>query len=141
LAGGAVLGAAGSIYGGIEAKKAADFNARQLRLQAKQTMRATDQKVQQHRAETGRLLSTVRSRVAASGVRMAGTPLEAMAESRLNAAIDERNQFIAGQQEAARLRAEAKQQKRAGRAALIGGILSGAGQLLGGAGDIAGRPT
>lgn len=132
LLAGAVLGAVSSIQQGQAQKKANRFNAKMLDLQAKRTRIATTDKVTQFRQESGRIMETIKSQSAASGVRMTGTPLEVLAESAVNAELDALNLQFEGDMESARLKLEARHQRRAGTGAARAGVMGGASSIIGG---------
>jgi hypothetical protein len=138
LAGGSLVEAVGSIQSGIAQSEANEFDAKMLDFQSKRTKVSTKQRTDLFRRDVGRQMEDIRSQVAASGVLMSGTPLEVMAESRLNAELDALNMQYEGDLEAGTLaresrmaRSSAKDARRAGRLGGISSLLSGTGRLAG----------
>ena len=143
----AVLGAAGSIYGGMSAMSQANYQAEVAKNNAKiaelNAARASVRggiEAQLKDAEFAQLIGEQTSQQAASGVAVSGrSALRARNASRLMAAGDRQTIMENSRLEnynyrvdATNLRAEAKNLKASGRSAMIGGVLGAAGSLAGG---------
>lgn len=146
----AVLGAAGSLYGGMSAMSQANYQAEVAKNNAKiaelNAARATVRggiEAQLKDNEFAALIGEQTSQQAASGVAVSGrSALRARNASRImaagdrqsiteNAALENYNYRV----EATNLKAESKSLKAQGKSAMIGGILGAAGSLAGGYAD------
>lgn len=130
IIGGAVLGGLGSISGGINASNQAEFQAKQLKQQAKiEKVQELQQRRQLHRA-AGAFRSTQEASAAASGIRLEGSALDAIAISEEEFARDEINLAISSRLRRANLRASSDLYRASGRSSLAGGFLgAGSGAL------------
>lgn len=121
---GGALKAGGSIMGGNAQKDAADAQAAQVDVQARQKAKAIRYLAKQ-------TLGTARADYAASGVDVnSGSPLVAAKTIKFNSEVDALNAIASGQAASASLR-------KSGSAAQTAGYLQGAGSLLGSFGSIA----
>lgn len=146
----AVIGAAGSLYGGASAMSQANYQAEVAKNNAKiaeqNAARATVNggiEAQLKDSEFTQLIGQQTTEQAASGVTVSGrsalrarnaTQLMAAGDRQTiteNANLDTYNYLV----EATNLKADAKNKRAEGRAAMIGGILGAAGSLAGGYAD------
>lgn len=145
--GGTLLGAGASVYSGIAAKRAADYEAAVAKMNGElSAQRAADamergaDEEQKQRMKTAQLIGQQQAAMAANGVDLGfGSPLDTMVDAatlgeldaltiRRNTARENFDERVQG----ANFRASASMSRMTGRNALIGGVLEGAGTLLSG---------
>ena len=79
--GGAILTGGGQIAGGIRARNAAKGQATQLRNQARLEREAAEFKAVQQARQFDKLIGTQKTRIAASGIKLEGSPMLLIEES------------------------------------------------------------
>lgn len=132
--GGALTGAAGTIYGAVQEKEAADYNAKVARRQAAWEQMRSQALADRQAEQDRKLLASQRARVSASGLDPSeATPLQLLTETAARANVDYRNILLDGQMRSDNLRSQASAYRVQGRNALIGGVLQASSQLAGGA--------
>ena len=129
LLAGTVLSAGTSIAGGIEAKKAAEAEADILRQEGEFAEDQARDEALRFQKGGESFLGTQRAGVAASGVKLEGSPLAALQESEANLAQDVARIKESGKNAAALAKSRAAAMEKQGSFALAGGIL-GAGSTL-----------
>jgi hypothetical protein len=127
---GAAIAGGGQLFKGIEQQKAAKEQARILGEEAALVREKGEFDIRRSKREFNQLLGQQRLRLAASGNLLEGSPLLILDQT-----IRDREEEIANirggvRARVSRLGAEARAARRAGRRALIGGILGAAGQGL-----------
>lgn len=133
LIAGSVAGSAISAYqqyraGDIE-KKVSDQGAGLLEADASRAIESGNEDARMIRRNGFRLMSSQQAGFAASGVRLEGSPLAVMQETRNESELDALKAEYGGQLQAGRLRQEAAQRRFAGKQAYQGGLF-GAGSTL-----------
>lgn len=146
----AVLGAAGSVYGGMSAMSQANYQAEVAKNNAKIAEQNASRalvrggiEAQLKDAEFAQLIGQQGSEQAASGVTVSGrSALRARNATRLIAAGDRQSirenanlETYNYKVDATNMLAEAKNRKMEGKAAMIGGLFGAAGSLAGGFAD------
>lgn len=128
--GGAVLGAGGQIYGGMQARKAAKKQQRALDDQARLEEEAAAYAAIQKSREFDSLLGTQKAKIGGSGIKLEGTPLLILEQTLRDKKETIDNILSGGAARASALRAEAGNARDAGRnamtASIIGAFGSGA---------------
>lgn len=131
------LSVAGTVAGGIEANNAARANARVSEENARLSLLAGEQEAMQTRREERRMAGAMIAAMGGGGAEMGtGTAYDLVMES-----ANQREMEIYGLRtkaagEARNLMQKAADQRRAGRAALVGSLFSAASSAIGGVGDI-----
>lgn len=124
MAGGTLLGIAGTLAQGEASARAAEYNAQ---IEEDAGRRRADLVRKRGR----RALGTMRTSIAKSGVRMEGSPMDAFAESAANIELDALNAIYAGETSAAMRRFEAKSARKGARISAGAQLLSGGAQTIG----------
>ena len=128
LALGAATQVAGSLSAGIAGSQAGRYNAAAAEREAELSRASAAVEAGRIGRESRRVLGAQRAAAAASGVDVGqGSPLLTMLDTIRGAAEDASTARFKGEVRAVSLEAEARLQRRAGRRALIGGLI-GAGQ-------------
>ena len=130
------LSAAGSIAGGVAAKRQSDFESDVLKQNAIAEQERSAAEEQRLRRDQSKQAGRTRAAFGASGVRLEGTPLDVLAD---DAMIAEENALLTrfgGDTRAAGLRAQSSAAKRRGRGQLLSGLARGGGTLLTGASEL-----
>lgn len=120
---GTALSVGSALGQGKAAESAAEFNARQVEIEASSKERA-------QRSLAQRQIGSIRANIGKSGVTSAGTPLAVLAESAANAEIDALNTRTTGQSQASLYRASGANARRQGNLMAGTSLLSGAGKLF-----------
>jgi len=148
---GAVIGAVGTLQAGNAASASASYNAQvadrdvavadqNRKSVLEQTRIAADDK----RRDNRRVLSSIRAQYGASGLSMAGSPLDVLQDTAVEQELDVRRteyegrvrgregalQMLGLQEEGVLSRMEAKNARRAGRVGAVGSLASGVGSTL-----------
>lgn len=126
------LSAASAVMQGVQAKNTANYNAKMADRQAEETRLTAAAEEDRQRARSTKVLSAMRTRIAASGVDLEGSPLLALEEGAANAEYDALAIRHAGSSQEARLRAQAALERSQGKAALFGGVMQAGATVLGG---------
>lgn len=113
---GAALGAVGSVFGGIQAEKAG-------REEAAETMKATKKEAKRKREELEKFKGRQTMSFLQSGVLLEGSPLLVLEETEREGGEEIREGIEGGFR-------RAESQRRAGRDALIRGLMQGAGSAI-----------
>ena len=128
--GGAVLGAGGQIYGGIQARKAAKKQQRAFDEQARLEEEAAAYAAIQKGREFDSLLGTQKARIGGSGIKLEGTPLLILEQTLRDKQETIDNIISGGAARARAFRNQAGNARDAGRnamtSAIIGAFGSGA---------------
>lgn len=131
------LSVAGNVMGGMEANNAARANAAVSEENARLTLLAGEQEAMQTRREERRMAGAMIAAMGGGGAEMGtGTAYDLVMES-----ANQREMEIYGLRtkaagEARNLMQKAADQRRAGRAALVGSLFSAASSAIGGIGDM-----
>ena len=130
--GGGILSAAGTIFGGIAQKNSADLEAEQARIEAGETMAASEGRAEIVRKKTQLVQSSARAAAGASGAGVSDTTVQDLqAETGRTGEYDALSALFTGKAEAASLRTQASLDEFAGNNALISSIIKGTGDILG----------
>lgn len=129
IAGGVIAGG-GQIAGGIRARNAAKGQATQLKNQARLEREAAEFQAIQKAREFDKLLGRQNLSIAASGIKLTGSPLLLIEET-----LRDKEETIAnirkfGAAAAGALTSEAQNVQRAGRDAFVGSVIGGFGAGL-----------
>lgn len=138
ILGGAGLSAVGAIRQGNMEAKAAEMNAQMNEQNAVLTEAQAREEERRQRIFARKQIGEMRANYGASGVTTEGSPMEVLEESAMQAELDSLNIRYAGAARSAQYRNQAKLQRFYGKEAKLGGYLSAAGSLLGGAGSFVG---
>lgn len=136
--GGAVLGGAGQVYGGIQARKAAKKQQRQLDAQARLEREAAEFDAIQAERKFDKLLGTQKAKISGSGVKLEGSPLLLIEETLRDKEETADNIRRFGAARASALQSQAANVRDTGRAALTSSIIGGFGTGLSAASQIGG---
>lgn len=132
-----VADAAGSVIEGIGAQRSANYNARLADQNAGiATMQAASEEARS-RNDAARLAGEQVASYGASGVTLEGSPMTVMRESAVNAEMDALSIRYQGALKSRAYRAEADQQRFAGKQARVAGFIGGATKLLSGGAQVA----
>ena len=133
-----VVAAAGAVYGGIQQKQAAQYNAdvAEQGAQAAQQKAAYDET--QHRIRVRKILSTERALYGESGVDMVGSPLLVQENTVKQGELDSLAIRYGGDVEAARQRSQANLYRMQGNNAQVSSYFGAGSSLLTGAGRLYG---
>ena len=123
----AVVGAIGSIAGGIGARRAGDFNAAVARRDAEIARQRATREEADSRRRSQRILAAQRAGFSAAGVTLEGTPLLVEEESAGEAELDALTLRFGGRVEASRFEARARAAEFGGRAAFAKSLFGAAG--------------
>jgi hypothetical protein len=126
----AVVSAASTIYSGIKAGQAADYNAKVQEQNARYAQDKAAYNEKMHRDNVRKLLSTQRALYGASGVDMTGTPLLVMQDTVGKGELDALAIRHGGDIEAANQRAAATLSRMQGSTARTSGFLKAGTSLL-----------
>ncbi len=137
IAAGGVLGAAGKIYEGQAAKKAAEYNAQVAKKNAVLTLRQAADEERQVKVQGRKVIGDMRANFAASGIQMEGSALDVLAESAANIEADVLNIRFTGQMKADSLMDEARMQRSAGNSAMNASYLGASSSLANAGSDYA----
>ena len=144
----AVLGAAGSIAGGVSAKKSGSLQARQARLQQQAEMTQAAVESVEREKQLQEVLSTQRAMAGAAGLDFTSGTFSALRETSITeAANQQRRANLLTSTRYAQAGLQAEQAKSSGTAGLISGSggavtsLAGAGLQIGQLGAIPGAGT
>lgn len=135
---GTVASAAGSIYQGQQQAAASEFNASVARQNAQISQQRADAEADRHRRQIARLMGAQSTAFAASGVTGAGSPVEVLADTAAEGALDERLIRYGGALDARAFETEARMEEFQARQARIGGFVGAGTALLTGGATIAG---
>jgi len=114
--------AIGSVVSGVSQYSQAKSQAAYANANAGIAEQQAETQAQAIREKARRLSGQNRAAIGASGVDLAGSFLDALADSDINAELDAQTALWNGKIEAANQRAQAKAAKSGGRSALVGGI-------------------
>jgi len=129
----------GQIKAGNAAKRVGEFNALSAEADANVAIEAAAIREMQHRTRLRQLQATAIAMVGVSGTTMEGSPLNVIAESERQGAIDAAIIRREGELQAQALRREAQSQRMAGNAARTASRYGAAGTLLTGGATILGQ--
>lgn len=127
---GSLLTAGGTVYGGIQEQKAADFEAKQMKKQGDEEFAVSQQKAAQAKREKELALSRVRATAAASGGGVDDASITSIMEG-----IQEQGDYNSmvemykGRSARNKLYGSAASRKAEGRSALTASFIKGAGSL------------
>jgi hypothetical protein len=127
---GTALTAVGTIYGGVQANKAAKVEAKSLQKKGDNELAIGQRQALRARQEKERVLSRQRAVAAASGAGATDPSVEAVMgkteqEGEYNALLE----MYRGQQNRADLYAEAKTRRKEGKSALVGSFIDAGGTI------------
>jgi DNA-binding helix-hairpin-helix protein with protein kinase domain len=126
-----VLTAAGSLVQGIGGMSAANANAKRATMQAREEEVSTAAEIRRMRDEQRAVIGEQLAAQVSNGLEGGtGTALDALRQSQIEAALDVMEMRRQGAMRAAGLRQEAKDSKRAGRFALLEGVLGAGSSVL-----------
>lgn len=137
IAGGAVLGGAGAIYGGYKQKQALDYNAKLANQAAEQAKVKAAYDEAAHRENVAKFISSQKADYGKSGVEMSGSPLLVINDTIAKSELDALAIRYGGEIESAQLRSKGAGLRAEGQTARTMGFLGGGSSLLTGAGNIA----
>lgn len=135
---GSLFSAAGSIFGGIEAKRSFEAQAALARQNAALSIEQAEAEAGRFQRGSRRRLGAIRAQAGASGTTLSGSVLDVLADQ---AAEEEENRLLilfGGEARARESTARAKILKRKGSVALTTGLLDAAGTLLSAGGGSSG---
>jgi hypothetical protein len=132
---GAALSAVGSIASGLSQQSEARRQAAYLNANADLAERQGQSEAQIIREKARRLAGQNRAAVGASGVDIAGSFLDALADSDIDAELDAQTALWNGKLEATNYRAQARSAKASGRSALLGGVFGAGTSAISGYGN------
>jgi hypothetical protein len=118
----AAVQAVGSIVSGVSQNAQAKSQARYAKANAGLAEQQGQSQAQVIREKARRLSGQNRAMIGASGVDLAGSFLDALADSDIDAELDAQTALWNGKLEARNYRAQAKASKAAGSSALVGGF-------------------
>lgn len=153
---GAIASVAAGVVGAMGAMQAAEANAQAAEYNAKvqernaiiaeqnrvMAVRQADIDAEDHRRETRRVLASIRTAYGASGIELAGSPLDVLEDTALERELDTSRiayegkvrsregaiQILGLKEEASLSKMRAENERTAGRYAAFGSILGGVGQ-------------
>ena len=132
---GAALSAVGSIASGISQSSEAKRQAAYADANADLAEQQAGSQAQVIREKARRLAGESRAAIGASGVDLAGSFLDALADSDIDAELDAQTALWNGKLEAMNYRAQAKSARAQGRSALIGGFFGAGTSAISGYGN------
>jgi len=134
LIGGSVLGAAGSVIGGIQAQQQADYQAKVQRRQAEEARAASQREAIRRAREARYVLSRQQAIAAASGGSATDpTVLDLMGDVAGEGEYQKAAALYEGNARGSSLEAQAALNRMAGRQAMLGGFVNAGTTLLSGA--------
>jgi len=128
----AAMQAVGSIVSGISQSQQAKGQAAYARANAEIAEQQAASQASAIREKARRLSGQNRALIGASGVDLAGSFLDSLADSDINAELDAQTALWNGKIEAMNARGQASAAKRAGTAALIGGFFGAGSSAMSG---------
>lgn len=132
---GAALAAVGSVASGVSQQSEAKRQAGYLDANAGLAEQQVASQAQVIREKARRLAGQNRAAIGASGVDIAGSFLDALSDSSIDAELDAQTALWNGKLEATNYRAQAKAARAGGRSALVNGIFGAGTSVLAGIGD------
>lgn len=131
-----IVGAVGSVYGGLKQKAALNSSANQLNMEAGQAVASGIQRSIAESRKTAALTSNANAAIAAGGLTTTGTSAQAVV-GRIQGQGDynERSALYEGEQQANELNYDAALRRDEGAAAETSGFMGAAGSLIKGATD------
>ncbi len=133
----AAVGALGAIQEARASSAASEFNAKIADNNAIVSEQNAAAEEKRQRRMAGRQAANSRVAIAASGVRLEGSPLDVLEDQALEAELDALNLRYGGQLQASNYRSQAQLERSAARSARTQGFLSAGTSLLDGAGKFA----
>jgi len=127
---GNVIGAAGSIFGGVASYYRAKSQGKALDQAAKRTEEEGKTAADRIRARSRRLAGAQRARFAAAGIDLSGSAVDVQYDSAVQFEVDALTSIYQGFVKAASLRTAANSVRMQGRNVLIGSFFSAGSQLL-----------
>ncbi|MDQ7246226.1 virion core protein, T7 gp14 family [Dongia sedimenti] len=118
----AAVQAVGSVVSGVSQYSQAKSQAAYAQTNAGLAEQQAESQAQAIREKARRLSGQNRAAIGASGVDLAGSFLDALADSDIDAELDAQTALWNGKVEAANYRAQAEASKAAGSSALVGGL-------------------
>lgn len=131
---GAVVGAVGQVFNGIQAYQQGNFTKSQLNSQAANTEKEAAWAANRIRARARRLAATQRTRFAAGGIDLSGSAVDVQMDSAMQAEIDAMTTIYKGNIAGASMRTQGNSAQKSGFASLVTSGISAAGTILGGIG-------
>ena len=129
---GSIIGAAGALVGAVSGLSAGKDNARLAAYQAERERERTRVELLRQKRFARRVAGTQRVEFAAAGVRGdTGSAVDILADTAADAALDAKLIEAGGSLREAAATSEAKLQRAQGRSVFVGGLLSGAAELIG----------
>jgi hypothetical protein len=131
---GALVGAVGTIAGGVAEKRNADFEAQQMEMKAKEETAAAQRDAESKRREGVLINSRAQALAAASGAGAgddAPTIVKLMSQTSSEADYNARSSLYGGYSRSAGLNDSAKGRRASGKASLLGSVFGGLGQAAG----------
>lgn len=135
---GALVSAAGTVASGVAEKNAADFEAQQLDMKAKEEVAASQREAAQATKEADIAMSRQQALAASSGAGAgsdAPTIIKLMSDVAGQGELNQQSILYGGQQRAAGLIDQAKGRRMSGKASLLGSSLGAFGQAAKGIGS------
>lgn len=129
----ALVSAGSAVYSAQQQRKTAAYRAKLAEEAGEEVKAGTELDVARHRERIKRLRSTQRAKYAKSGVKMEGSPLEVLADTQVQADLDEMIIRHGGQVRAGAYAREGMFERQAGRAAETADYISAGNSLLAGA--------
>lgn len=120
----------------LAAKNSADFQAKLANVQAKQAQAQASVKASEVARETRQTTAAMRAGALQNGFDLSGSMADILDQSERQGQLDYLTAVYDGSVQATGLRATAKNFKRQGKNAIIGGVLGMGAQALGGVADI-----
>jgi hypothetical protein len=129
----AAVQAVGSMVSGISQRSQARSQAAYAKANAGLAEQQAESQAQVIREKARRIAGQNRAAIGASGVDLAGSFLDALADSDINSELDAQTALWNGKLEARNYRAQAKASKAAGGSALVGGFFGAGTSAISGA--------
>ncbi len=123
------LMASGTVTSAVGAHRQGKAEARAARFNAEQIRRETMGRLEQFHAEQRRMESSNITRVAKSGVRLSGSPLEVMENNRYQADLQAENLRFSGMVQSELQRMRGKSAENAARLGVASEVVGGAGRI------------
>lgn len=139
IGGATAVTAYGQYKSGRDQRKAARYNAEIQRQNAREAEKKAAHDALNQESQNRRITGAQRAAYGASGITMAGTPLDLMSDTVTQGELDRLSILHGGSVEAANYRAQARLSIMRGKAAASAGKIRAAGTLLGGAGKMYGQ--
>jgi hypothetical protein len=130
---GAVVGAVGALAQGAAAQSAAEFNADMAEQDRRRAVATAQIAEEDARRDNVRRLSTMRANLGASGLELSGSPLEVLADTTNEMALDERRIMDEGRVRSRDLKIKSEGYRMEGRAARTASYFQAGSSLIGGA--------